>query len=208
MIIKREVFNGLRYKVAYPNEFDVNKKYPVLFFMHGAGERGEDLDNIDTYGVFREIKEGREFEFICVAPQCEQELVWFEKLPVVKEFVLHISTLKFVDINKIFLTGISMGGYMSWQLLMSLPDVFKKAVVFCGGGMYWNARRIKASVWAFHGLKDKTVYVEESIKMVHCINATGGKAKLTILEHAEHNCWTEIYRGKEIYQWFLEEEKE
>ncbi|MBR2159830.1 MAG: prolyl oligopeptidase family serine peptidase [Clostridia bacterium] len=204
MIIERKVFNGLRYKVAYPNGFKENKKYPVLFFMHGAGERGDDLDIIDTYGVFREIHEGKEFEFICVAPQCEKDIVWYDKLPLVKEFVNHYVAHNFVDEKMIFLSGISMGGYMSWQLLMSLPDIFKKAVIFCGGGMYWNAKKIKTEVWAFHGRKDKTVYVEESIKMVEAINASGGKAKLTILEHAEHNCWTEIYREKQMYKWLFE----
>ena len=203
MRIEKKFFNDLRYKVAYPNNFDITKKYPVVFYMHGAGERGDDLDIIDTYGVFREIKAGKEFDFICIAPQCEKDLVWYEKLPEVKEFILNYIENVFVNKEKVFLTGISMGGYMSWQLLMSLPEIFKKAVVFCGGGMYWNARRIKAEVWAFHGRKDKTVYVDESIKMVDCINATGGKAKLTILEHAEHNCWTEIYKELKIYEWLL-----
>ncbi len=203
MIIERKVFNGLRYKVAYPNDFNENKKYPVLFFMHGAGERGEDLDIIDIYGVFREIKEGKEFNFICVAPQCEKDIVWYDKLSLVKDFVNYYIDLNFVNKAMVFLSGISMGGYMSWQLLMSLPGIFKKAVIFCGGGMYWNAKKIKTEVWAFHGRKDKTVYVDESIKMVDAINASGGKAKLTILEHAEHNCWTEVYREKEMYKWLL-----
>lgn len=203
MIVEKKDFNGLRYKVAYPNGFNANKKYPVLFFMHGAGERGDDLDVLDVHGVFYEIKDGREFEFICVAPQCENDIVWYDMLPLVKDFINYFVNLNFIDKSKVYLSGISMGGYMSWQLLMSLPEVFNKAVIFCGGGMYWNAKKIKAKVWAFHGRKDKTVYVDESIKMVDAIKALGGQAKLTILEHAEHNCWTEVYREKEMYKWLL-----
>ncbi|MBE5734371.1 MAG: phospholipase [Clostridiales bacterium] len=203
MKIEKSVFGTLRYKIAYPENFDKNKKYPVLFFMHGAGERGDNMDLLDIHGVFYEIKKGREFDFICIAPQCEADLVWFDKLPFVKEFILDFIKNPFVDVSNVLLSGISMGGYMSWQLLMSLPEVFKKAVIFCGGGMYWNAGRIKAEVWAIHGLKDATVYVEESMKMVNKILATGGKAKLTIMEEAEHNCWTVNYKKQEIYDWLL-----
>ncbi len=201
MKIEKSVFENLRYKIAYPEKFDKNKKYPVLFFMHGAGERGDDMDLLNIHGVFKEINKGREFDFICVAPQCEKDIVWFEKLSVVKEFILDYIENEFIDKSKVFLSGLSMGGYMSWQLLMSLPEVFKKAVVFCGGGMYWNAGRIKADVWAFHGLKDRTVFVEESIKMVNAVIANGGNAKLTIMENAEHNCWAIPCAGQEIYDW-------
>ena len=205
MIIKEADFNGLRYKIAYPNNLVRTKRYPIIFYMHGAGERGDDLNLIDVYGVFREIKEGKEFEFICVAPQCDKDIVWYDKLPLVKEFILDFLKNDYVDKEKVFLTGISMGGYMSWQLLMSLPEVFKKAIIFCGGGMYWNARRIKAEVWAFHGRKDKTVLLEESVKMVDAVNNSGGKARLTVYDDAEHNCWTETYRKREIYDWLLTE---
>jgi len=201
MIVKESEFKGLRYKIAYPNGFVKTNTYPVLFFMHGAGERGEDISLLDKHGVFYEIKEGREFDFICIAPQCDADLVWFDKLALVKEFILDFIKNDFVDSNNVLLSGISMGGYMSWQLLMSLPKVFRKAVIFCGGGMYWNASKIKAEVWAIHGLKDRTVFVEESIKMVNAVLANGGKAKLTILENAEHNCWTANYKGQEIYDW-------
>ena len=203
MRVESAVFGSVRYKIAYPENFDNTKKYPVLFFMHGAGERGDNLDLVEIHGVFYEIKKGREFDFICVAPQCEKDIVWFDKLPFVKEFIVNFIENDFIDKSQVFLSGISMGGYMSWQLLMSLPEVFKKAVICCGGGMYWNAGKIKAEVWAVHGLKDRTVFVEESIKMVNAILANGGKAKLTILETAEHNCWTVTYKGQEIYDWLL-----
>ena len=96
---------------------------------------------------------------------------------------------------------------MSWQLLMSLPEIFKKAVIFCGGGMYWNAKKIKTEVWAFHGRKDKTVYVEESIKMVEAINASGGKAKLTVYPGCGHDSWSKTYRNPEVFAWLLSNEK-
>lgn len=203
MIVENAVFGCVRYKIAYPENFDKSKKYPVLFFMHGAGERGDNLDLVEVHGVFYEIKKGREFDFICIAPQCEKEIVWFDKLPFVKEFICNFIENEYVDKKRVFLSGISMGGYMSWQLLMSLPDIFKKAIICCGGGMYWNADKIKTEVWAVHGLKDRTVFVEESIKMVNAVLSNGGKAKLTILENAEHNCWTATFQEQEVYDWLM-----
>ena len=96
-----------------------------------------------------------------------------------------------------------MGGYAAWQMLMSLNTIFRKAVICCGGGMYWNAARIKASVWAFHGTKDPVVYPEESQKMVDAVNRNGGNAKLTLYEGVEHNSWEPTYSNPEVYQWLL-----
>jgi len=201
MKIENGNFNGLRYKIAYPNNFDKSIRYPVLLFFHGAGERGENLDLMDVHGVFKEIKKGKEFNFICIAPQCETDIVWYDKLPLVKEFIQDYINNEYVDKEHIFLSGISMGGYMSWQLLMSLSQVFAKAVICCGGGMYWNAEKIKAQVWAFHGEEDSVVFSSESEKMVNAIDACGGTAKLTIFENTGHDCWTRVFSDSQIYEW-------
>ena len=100
-----------------------------------------------------------------------------------------------------------MGGYAAWQTLMSEPDIFHKAVICCGGGMYWNAARIKTPVWAFHGTDDPTVYFEESKKMVEAVNRNGGNAKLTEYKGVGHNCWDLTYGNPETYAWLLSEEE-
>jgi predicted peptidase len=98
-----------------------------------------------------------------------------------------------------------MGGYGTWQMAMSMPSYYAAIVPVCGGGMYWNAGRIKnLPVWAFHGAKDQTVAVEESVKMVDKINAWGGNAKLTIYPENTHDAWTDTYSNDEVYKWFLE----
>ena len=104
--------------------------------------------------------------------------------------------------------GISMGGYATWQLAMSMPEVFAAIVPICGGGMYWNAGRLaNVPVWAFHGKEDPTVLVEESEKMVAAVNKNGGKAKLTVYFGCRHDSWSETYKNPEVFAWLLSNEK-
>lgn len=128
----------------------------------------------------------------------------FERL---KDCVLQSLDLPFVDKTRAYLTGASMGGYASWQLLMSLPEVFAAAMICCGGGMYWNAGRIKTPVWAFHGRKDPTVFVEESEKMVKAVKSHGTETRETHYDDMEHNCWMSAYTNEEVYRWFLSHQK-
>ena len=97
-----------------------------------------------------------------------------------------------------------MGGYGTWQLAMSLPELFAAIVPVCGGGMYWNASRlVNIPIWAFHGAKDTTVFKEESIKMVDAVNKCGGKAKLTIYPENGHDAWSDTYKNPEVFDWLL-----
>lgn len=207
MIIKDLEFKGLKYKIAYPNGFSKKGKYPVLFFFHGAGERGDDLEKIYVHGIFKEIKKGKEFPFIAVAPLCKEGEVWYDELSTVKKFILKVINNKYIDNNKIYISGISMGGYMSWQLLMSLAGTFTAGVICCGGGMYWNAGVIKVPLLVFHGDIDTLVNVKSSELMVNAINENGGNAKLTVYEGVAHDSWTRTFENEEIYKWLLSQSK-
>ena len=102
-----------------------------------------------------------------------------------------------------------MGGYAAWQLAMSLPDLFAAVTPVCGGGMYWNAQRLKnIPIWAFHGKIDTTVLVAESIHMVEAVNANGGHAKLTIYPDAGHNAWDPTFSDPAYWSWILQQRKE
>ena len=110
-----------------------------------------------------------------------------------------------MDADRVYGMGASMGGYGTWQMAMSMPSYYAAIVPICGGGMYWNAFRIKdLPVWAFHGAKDQTVFVEESIKMTDAIRGWGGNPKLTIYPENTHDAWTDTYSNDEVYKWFLE----
>jgi predicted peptidase len=101
-----------------------------------------------------------------------------------------------------------MGGYAAWQMGMSLPHIFAAMVPICGGGMYWNASRLKnVPIWAFNGADDTIVYPEESAKMVEAVNSCGGNAMLTLYEGVAHPVWLDVYSNPEVYEWLLAQKK-
>lgn len=111
----------------------------------------------------------------------------------------------FVDCDRVYLTGSSMGGYTCWALSVMYPEKFSAAVICCGGGMYFPSavERIKFPVWAFHGKLDTVVLPRESEIMVERINACNGNAKLTLVEGREHDVWRDAYYSKDTYRWLL-----
>lgn len=206
--MKKEVlqFEGMKYLICYPNGYSENMKYPIIFFLHGAGSRGKDIQLLESNPYFRITEKIANFPFITIAPLCHTN-TWFDIFEKLERFIFHCIQLKFVDTDKIYLMGASMGGYATWQLAMSIPECFSAIVPICGGGMYWNAGRlINVPVWAFHGQKDITVLVDESKKMVDAVNNAGGKAKLTIYPENGHDAWSDTYSDLEVYSWLLSNE--
>ena len=194
----------LKYLLCTPPDFKADKKYPVIIHFHGSGSRGDNLQVLKNQAIVKYAKANDGFPFVMFLPQCSHNS-WFDIFEQLISFVKTAAAQPYVDEGKVYLSGVSMGGYASWQLLMSEPDIFRKAVICCGGGMYGNAARIKASVWAFHGTDDRIVFAEESRKMVEAVRSSGGSAKLTEYEGVNHNCWELTYSNPEIYSWLLEE---
>ncbi len=208
MIVRVEEGFGYTYKIAYPNDFNEREKYPVLFFHHGAGERGEDISLMDVHGPCKEIKKGREFPCIVVSAQVKAGQTWFDKFESLQALIRSLVDKPYVDKSRVYLSGISMGGFASWQLLMTMPNVFAAAVICCGGGMAWNAYEIKdIPIWAIHGALDNTVPAERSIEMVKEINTLGGNAKLTIMADKAHDCWTDTFSDDTVYAWLFAQKK-
>ncbi len=199
MKIEKRCYKNLKYYTACNKE---KSAQPVLIHIHGAGSRGEDLDvAIESNPILKFMKGSTGFAFKVYSPQCYAD-TWFDIYEQLIDFI------KFVKVENpasdIFLTGISMGGYCAWQLLASLPDFFKKAIICCGGGMYWNAGRIKTPVKAFHGSLDDLVFPQESKNMCEGINARGGKAELFCYDDLYHDCWTPTFSNEKNYEWLLE----
>ena len=195
--------HGLRYLIRYPDGFDANASYPAIFFLHGAGSRGNNMDNLIVNPFFQDIQKHRDFPFVIIAPLCTEN-TWFDLWERLMALVKQSASLPYVDENRIYLMGASMGGYGTWQLAMSLPEQFAAIVPICGGGLFWNAARlVNIPVWAFHGAKDTVIPVEESQKMVDAVNASGGNAKLTIYPENDHNAWSDTYSNPEVFAWLL-----
>lgn len=194
---------NLRCLVKKPKDFNENKKYPILLFLHGAGTRGNDINNLCD-SLFFKLTDSHNLPFVIVAPLCEEN-TWFDVFERLKLLVKEVSNYTFTDKQSVYLMGTSMGGYATWQLAMSCPEYFAAIVPICGGGMYWNAQRlINIPIWAFHGGKDGTVLLEESIKMVNAVNQLGGSAKLTVYPENTHDAWSDTYSNPKVFEWLLQ----
>lgn len=197
-------FEEIKYIKRYPDEYKKGEKYPVIVFLHGAGSRGNNIDALVNNPYFKIIEKHHHFPFFTIAPQCSEN-TWFDMFEQLKRLVCKIASEEFADRERIYLMGASMGGYGTWQLAMSLPELFAAIVPICGGGMYWNAARLlNVPIWAFHGEKDPVVKVEESEKMVDEVNKRGGNAKLTVYPENQHDSWSDTYGNYEVFEWMLE----
>jgi len=188
------------------------QRWPLMLFLHGAGERGSDVWKVATHGPPRNVTERSQFPFIIISPQCPNGQIWSDD--VLLALLDDITARYTVDTNRVYLTGLSMGGFGTWHLGISHPERFAAIVPICGGGekigiLLAAGPRAKAlktlGVWAFHGAKDNVVPLEESERMVEALKRFGNKdVKLTVYPEAEHDSWTETYNNPELYRWLLE----
>lgn len=202
-------YNNRDYVLCLPDNYEDGKKYPVIIHLHGAGGRGDDIKVIAEHPYCEETAKHEGFEFITAMPQCPAEKTWFNVFEQLTDFVKMIYNSDFTDKEHFYCIGSSMGGYGTWELAMQSPELFAAIVPICGGGMYWNAGRLKnVKVWAFHGGKDNVVLPEESKKMVNAVNAEGGEARLTVYPNNDHNAWSDTFRNRDVFKWFLTCKKE
>ncbi len=213
MYTKHKWESDVHYNFGYvkylPKDFDESKKYPLVFFLHGAGERGDDLDVAMTHGYMKYVREeGREYPFIFVAPQCPFDKYWGCYTESLLAFLDFICDTLPVDKDRIYLTGLSMGGTGTWMLSMASPDKFAAIAPICGSGIYWNADCIKhLPIYIFHGDCDDIVPISESINMLTSINKRGGNAKMKICHSVGHNSWNCAYGEDELLNWLLQQHK-
>ena len=200
-------FENLGYLIRYPKGFDPKRQYPLILLLHGSGTRGIDLNMLRVNDFFIITSYYESFDFVTIAPQCHED-TWFDLWETLKRFVDEITGFSFCDPRRVYAVGPSMGGYATWQIAMSMPQYFAAIVPICGGGMYWNAERLKnVPVWAFHGERDTLVRVEESVKMVEAVNRCGGKAKLTVIPNVYHEAWIDAYEDRAVFDWLLSNRK-
>lgn len=201
-----ELFNEndkrLSYVIDYPDDFDKNKKYPLIFYFHGMGMVRNGIQKVIDCVPVRRERMPKDTSFIIVAPYCES-FTWIECFETLTAFTDYIIGQDFVDKNRVYITGSSMGGYTCWAQAVMYPEKFAAAVICCGGGMYFAANRISFPVWAFHGKLDDTVLPRESEIMVEKMNNSGGNAKLTMVEDCAHSVWEKAFTSHDTYYWLL-----
>ncbi len=192
-----------KYLLYLPNDYDERTPRPLVLFLHGMGERGADLELVKIHGPPKLIESGRKFPFICVSPQCPADRVWS---PVGLAALLDdIESQYAVDKHRIYVTGLSMGGYGTWTLLAHQPNRFAAAAPICGGASYFDAASLaEVPIWCFHGDADNVVPLSESTRLIDAIKRKGGtKARLTAYEGVGHDSWTQTYANDEFFDWLL-----
>ena len=182
---------------------------PLIVFLHGAGERGSDADLLTVHGPPKLIKAGEDMPFIVIAPQCPANQRWDAQS--LQLFIESMVAQLPVDQSRIYLTGLSMGGFGTWDVSIANPDYYAAIAPICGGSdtNAWDApRAIKdLPTWAFHGAMDSVVPLENTSNIIMSLRRAGGNPKYTIYESAGHDSWTETYENPELYEWFLSHRK-
>ena len=204
--VERLEYRGIRYELRYPKNYVEGKKYPTLFHLHGAGSRGNNFSMFDGSIILNILERGDSplSNGFCVFPQCETD-TWFDRFSELLDLVKYLYNQPFVDQTRFNASGISMGGYGIYQVMQSLPELFNKAIVCCGGGMYWNSGRLKDIKFRiFHGELDTAVYPEEARRMYARLRETLADVELTIYPECDHNCWDKTYTNYDNLKWLFE----
>jgi predicted peptidase len=195
------------YLLHLPKDYSKKIAYPLIVFLHGAGERGDDTRLLKV-GLPNLLETASEYPFILVAPQCPIDSWWTRELEELSIFLKDFLKRYNVDEKRVYLTGLSMGGDGAWRLAALQPKLFAAIVPICGRDKANSASKLKdIPTWAFHGAKDDIVPVTESRKIVRAIKALGGNVKLTVYPDADHNAWDQTYKTKELYEWLFAQRK-
>ncbi len=200
----------LNYLIYLPNDYnaDSDVKWPLILFLHGAGERGSNIELVKRHGIPKIVEEQSEFPFIAVSPQCPANTDWTYEFDSLLALLDEITEHYTIDPARVYLTGLSMGGFGTWMLAMEVPHRFAAIAPICGGGKKGKIEQLKnVPVWAFHGAKDAVVSISQSETLVDALRECGGDVEFTVYPEADHDSWTETYDNPQLYTWFLSHAK-
>ncbi len=200
---------SLGYNVILPDDFKKEDKLPMIVFLHGAGERGDgksELSKAAAVALPKHVMNGNvKSNCVLLCPQCPNGMVWNQIVFKVMELVKQVAEDFCVAKNKISLTGLSMGGFGTWELGMTYPEYFSALAPICGGGMAWRTGALKGKpIWAVHGSADESVNISNSYDMVARARKAGADVRFTICEGVGHNCWDFAYCDTRLVDWLLE----
>jgi predicted peptidase len=214
----------MRYLLFTPKDYKPDgKKFPLLLFLHGIGECSkDDLSRVKIHGPAKLVDSRADFPFVLVTPQLPPPAGYKEGVSYTSDQIIalawkawkaedliqlvdHVTAKMNIDRDRVYVTGLSMGGFGAWRLVATYPDRFAAALPICGGGepekMATGLSRVP--IWAFHGAKDAVVPLVWSQKMVDAVKRAGGDVKLTVYPEAQHDSWTVTYSNPAVYEWLL-----
>lgn len=226
--------NRLPVSILYPEDFDKSKTYPLVLFLHGAGERGNDNEKQLVHGskLFLDEQNRKNFPAVVVFPQCPAEGYWANVTRIRDEAGLRVFDFKsggkptqpmsgalslldslvelpFINADQIYVAGLSMGGMGTFEMVSRRPQVFAGAIPICGGDNPASAKKYakKVPMWIFHGAKDDVVLPKYSKQMADALQALGGKVKYTLYPEANHNSWDPAFAEPELLSWLFSQKK-
>lgn len=236
-LYKEEIFvkdtDTLNYRILYPENFSEDKPYPVVLFLHGAGERGDDNKKQLVHGsnLFTNKTNRGAFPAIVIFPQCPKTSYWsnaevdrssypisliFPKdkeaskpMQLVIDLMQNITSKAYVNKDKVYVGGLSMGGMGTFEILSRQPDMFAAAFAICGDGNAELTKNYakKVDIWVFHGANDNVVDPKGSVKMVNAILENGGKPNFTLYADDNHNSWDSAFAEPELLTWLFSKSK-
>ncbi len=191
------------YLLFLPRDYGKDDRlWPTILFLHGAGERGDDLGILGRIALPMVLEERDDFPFIVISPQCPREKRWSNDflITLLDDIVARYQ----VDTDRVYLTGLSMGGNGTWNLAFEYPDRFAAIAPVCGWGDSKQVSRVREiPTWVFHGELDTSVPVERGKEIVEALEKIGSRVRTTFYPGRGHDCWHETYNDPVLYDWFL-----
>ena len=202
--MKTTIQAEINYLMFLPKDYaNTGKPSPMIVFLHGSGERGSDLEKVKAWGPPAIVEKNPNFPFIVLSPQCPEGQWW--NIFLLKGMIDDVLAKYNVDKSRIYLTGLSMGGFGAWDLAMTFPDYFAAVAPICGGGNPILVSKLKNTpVWVFHGKKDESVPEQQSAIMVEALKKIGANVEYTVLPEGSHSdAWIYAYDKAGLLDWFL-----
>lgn len=190
-----------------PTGFDPTKEsLPLILFLHGIGERGDDIREGRVIHGFTEHfiadQDYHGLRVLTLTPQCPMTTIWTHLLPLLKELTDRVVAETNADPARVTVTGLSMGGFGAWDMLQTYPDFFAAGAPLCGGGLPWNMDKLKnVPVRAYHGTEDDAVPFGASVYMVEALRRAGGDVTFTEMPGYGHDIWTDVYGKTDLIEW-------
>ncbi len=208
------------YRQFVPANYDKNKKYPLVLWLHGAGARGSDNEKQITEGntlgatIWTKPENQAKYPAFVVAPQCPIGEWWDSELKPSTQLLMVVELLKelqkqySIDADRLYVAGQSMGGYGTWSIITEYPEMFAAAIPLCGGGNRSKAKNlVNVPIWAFHGDADTAVNVSKSREMIEAIRSAGGNPKYTEYKGVGHAVWHQAFAEPELLGWVFAQKR-
>lgn len=199
----------LPYFLTRPDDAKADEKLPMIVMLHGAGERGTNIEKIKVHGLaklFDKDQSCMDTRVILLAPQCPDGDIWSNFPGALMELILHVAKQENADMDRISITGLSMGGFGTWTMLARYPDFFSAGAPICGGGISWYINT-KTPIRTFHGDADDVVPIDYTYMMVDALRARGGNVEMTVYHGVAHDCWTRAYEQTDLLPWLANSKK-